>query len=335
MIVALWVVWGFFSTTHAGETAAVSGRAMGTTWSVKFVQPDRPLTRESVERAVADRLEQLEQLFSTYRPQSAISRFNAAADTGWVPVAAEIAEVASASRQISELTGGAFDATIDPLIRLWGFASKARLHALPSATEIATARALVDWRRLEVRLSPPALRKTQPQLSADFSSIAKGYSADALSELLVQLGARNHLVQIGGDIKTRGAPSSAAGWPTAIEQPDVAVPGVACVMTLDGQALSTSGDYRNFFQDGQRRFGHIIDPRTGEPVLNSLAAVSVVHASCAHSSALATALFVLGPDDGFRLAAKEGLACLFFVRRGEQVVQKPTPAFERLAQMKP
>ena len=155
-----------------------------------------------------------------------------------------------------------------------------------------------------------------------------------ISELLVQLGAPNHLVQIGGDIKTRGAPAGAAGWPTAIERPDPDASGIACVVTLNGQALSTPGDYRNFFQAGNRRYGHIIDPRTGEPVLNSLAAVSVVHPSCAYSSALATALFVLGEEDGFRLATKERLACAFFVRREAGVVQRGTPAFEQLVERK-
>jgi FAD:protein FMN transferase len=322
-------------SAHAGDTAAISGRAMGTTWSVKFSQPARPLTREVVEREVADRLEQLEQIFSTYRPQSALSRFNAATQAEWIPVTAEMAEVASASRQISELTGGAYDVTVHPLVQLWGFAAKSRSNVLPTATEIATVRARVDWRKLEVRLSPPALRKTSPQLSVDFSSIAKGFSADALSELLVQLGAPNHLVQIGGDIKTRGAPPGVTGWATAIERPDVASPEIATVVTLNGQALSTSGDYRNFFQVGRRRYGHIIDPRSGEPVSNSLVAVSVLHASCARSSALATALFVLGSDDGFRLAVKEGWACLFFVRGESGVVPRATPAFDRFVQRKP
>jgi thiamine biosynthesis lipoprotein len=168
----------------------------------------------------------------------------------------------------------------------------------------------------------------------DFSSIAKGFSADVLSELLAELGLPNHLVQIGGDIKTRGAPAGSTSWPTAIEQPDPDAPGIATVVTLNGHALSTSGDYRNFFQVGRRRYGHIIDPRTGEPVSNSLVAVSVVHASGARSSALATALFVLGADDGFRLAEKEGLACLFFGRSESGVVQRATAAFERFVQRK-
>ena len=334
-LVAGWAaLFVLFPTAHASEVVALSGRAMGTTWSVKFVQPNQPLSREDVKSAVAGRLEQLEQIFSTYRPQSALSRFNAATHTAWIPVAAEMAEVADTSRRISELTDGAYDVTIHPLVQLWGFASQHRSNSLPSAAKIASARALVDWRRLEVQLSPPALRKTQPQLRVDFSSIAKGFSADVLGELLVQLGAPNHFVQIGGDIKTRGTPAGAAGWPAAIERPDADAPEIARVLTLNGHALSTSGDYRNYFRIGKRRFGHIIDPRTGEPVSNSLAAVSVVHASCAHSSALATALFVLGADEGFRLATREGLACLFFVRSDGGVMQRATPAFEGLVQRK-
>ena len=316
------------SAVHAIEPIAISGRAMGTTWSVKIEPPDSPFDSAKVTQQIDERLEQLEQLFSTYRPQSALSRFNAAASRDWIPVAREMAEVARASEGISLLTGGAYDVTVLPLVRLWGFASQRRSDSLPMPAEIATASALVDWRKLEVRMNPPALRKTLPHLSADFSSMAKGFAADAVSELLVTIGARNHFVQVGGDIKTRGAPANASGWRAAIEQPVEGASSIACLVTLDGQALSTSGDYRNFFQVGPRRYGHIIDPRTGEPASSSLAAVSVVNASCARSSALATALFVLGPDDGFRLATERQLACLFFVRRGTDIVQKATPAFE-------
>jgi thiamine biosynthesis lipoprotein len=317
---------------NASETITFTGRAMGTGWSVKFVQPRTPLISADVERAVIERLEELEQLFSTYRRQSALSRFNALQHTEWEPVAPELAIVASESREVSRITGGAFDVTVYPLVQLWGFGSRHRSGTVPSTAEIAVARARVDWRRLEVQLSPPALRKTEPSVSADFSSMAKGFSADSISDLLTELGAPDHLVQVGGDLKSGGSKIRDEGWHAAIEQPVGDARAIACVLVLTGEALSTSGDYRNFFHVGRQRFGHIIDPRTGQPPASGLASVSVVHASCAMSSALATGLFVLGPEEGYRLALAHGLACLFQVRNGTELVRRSTPEFDRLLQ---
>lgn len=160
--------------------------------------------------------------------------------------------------------------------------------------------------------------------------MAKGFAADEIDALLTQLGLPNHLVQIGGDMKLSGGGPAGDGWRVAIEQPVDDGRAVARVVDLEHAALSTSGDYRNFFHVGRQRYGHIIDPRTGQPPASSLASVSVVHASAAWSSALATGLFVLGPDAGMALARKHGWACLFLVREGTQLVQRPTPAFERL-----
>ena len=293
---------------YASSLVTVSGRAMGTTWTVKFIQPSIPLPPATVERSVAERLEQLEQLFSTYRPQSALSRFYAARSTEWIPVAAELVQVACESGRISELTKGAFDVTVWPLVQLWGFGSRRRTGSIPTQSEIAGARARVDWRRLEVRTSPSALRKSEPGVGVDFSSMAKGFSADEVSHLLTRLGVPNHLVQLGGDVKAGGVGPEGGGWRVAIENPSEPPTSPAHVVALRDMALSTSGDYRNsFFMDG-RRYGHIIDPRRGEPVSGTLAAVSVVHASCATSSAWATALFVLGADEGIRIAEMQGIA---------------------------
>jgi thiamine biosynthesis lipoprotein len=315
---------------RASAPVAVHGRAMGTSWTVKFIQPAPALDAGIVRQHVADRLEALEQQFSTYRPGSELSRFNGSAGTDWLAVSPELARVAVNSRGISELTGGAFDVTIDPLVRLWGFGPPGRNGVLPAEADIVRARARVDWRQLEARLDPPALRKIQRGIAADFSSMAKGFAADAVGEVLVALGVPNHLVQIGGDLKASGAGEHGGGWPAGIQQPLGESRAIADVVMLTGLALSTSGDYRNsFLADGQR-YGHIIDPRTGCPVASALASVSVVQASGAMASALATALFVLGPDAGFQLAEAHGLACLFLVRDGADFARRATREFESL-----
>jgi thiamine biosynthesis lipoprotein len=302
---------------------------MGTAWTVKVVGAERGPEVAVLRRQVAEKLEQLEQTFSTYRDVSELSRFNAAHHTDWIPVSPELALVAAESRRLSELTDGAFDVTVAPLVRLWGFGRERRSGDIPSAAEIAAARENVGWPLLETRTNPPALRKVRPQVTADFSSMGKGFAADAVSALLTARGVPNHLVQIGGDVRSGGAVAEGDGWPIAIEQPLNDVPGVECVVVLTGQAISTSGDYRNFFHVGRQRYGHIIDPRTGWPPRGSLASVSVVHDSCASSSALATALFALGSDEGIRLATREHLACLFLLRDGAGLIRHATPEFER------
>ena len=327
-------IWGGHASTPvvAAEPVAVSGRAMGTTWTVKFLPLENGMRTVEIEHRIADRLEQLERIFSTYRPSSEIAKFNATGGTGWVSVSPELAAAAVQARQISERTRGAFDVTADPLIRMWGFGPEGRRSTLPTPQEIAATRLKVDWRQLEARTDSPALRRARAGVTADFSSIAKGYSADAVGRLLTDLGASTHFVQIGGDIKTGGTGPTGEGWRTGIETPAYARRAVARTVLLSGHALSTSGDYQNFIADRDKRFGHIINPLTGRPAGSELASVSVVDPSCATSSALATALFVLGPEDGWEVAVKEKLACLFFSReaKGSGFVQRPTPEFEKL-----
>ena len=328
MILRICAAVVLFAATRAfaAEPVALTGRALGTTWTVKFLQPAPPLNPATLTARISATLERLEQQFSTYRPNSELSRFNTARTTDWITVSPELARVATDCRALSVLTGGAFDATIFPLVDLWGFGPQRRSGPPPSATEISAARSRTDFRRLESRASPPALRKTSANLAADFSSMAKGFAADTIAAQLSALGSTDHYVQIGGDIATAGP----RPWRVAIEQPAGSAP-LAHVFDLAGQSLSTSGDAHNSFTHAGRRYGHILDPRTGEPVASPLASVSVVAPTCAQSSARATALFVLGPDAGFALAVRERWSALFLIREGPSFTAHPTPEFTRLA----
>lgn len=317
------------SPSPSPTPVTLGGRAMGTTWWVTVRAPAPGLATAVVERTIADRLEMLEQQFSTYRTRSELSQFNARPDTAWFPVSAELISVAAEARRLSELTGGAFDATIAPLLRVWGFGPQRRTGDLPSREEIQPARSSVDWRRLEIRADPPALRKTQADVEADFSSLVKGFAADAISALLTAAGHGEHLVQIGGDTRTGPTPS-AQPWHVGVESADLLNSIPVAVVRLNGQALSTSGDYRNFFVVEGQRYGHILDPRTGHPVKGKLASVTVVHPSCATSSALATALFVLGAEEAWAFATQHRLACLFQVREGANLTPRLTPEFTAL-----
>lgn len=303
---------------YAAEPATLTGRAMGTTWIVKY---RGEAESEAVRQRVAERLEALEDILSLYRPESELSRFNRARTTDWLEVSPELARVAEGSRAISDLTGGAFDATVAPLLALWGFGPKGAVRQAPSGRSLVAARQLVDYRTLEVRRAPPGLRKTRATATADFSSYAKGFAADQVSDLLQVLGLPDHLVQIGGDVKTRSPQS----WRVGVEKP-----GAGLVATLElakESALSTSGNHRNAVEREGRRDGHIIDPHTGRPVVSPVVSVSVIHTSCAQSSSLATGLYVMGLEVGMALAEREGLAVLFLVEEGGLIAPRASDAW--------
>ncbi|MES2691952.1 MAG: FAD:protein FMN transferase [Verrucomicrobiota bacterium] len=301
----------------------VKGRAMGTEWWIRYEAEAEP---GKVEKQVAQRLEELEKVFSTYRSDSELTRFNRTESTDWITVSPEMVWVAYHSRRVSELTEGTFDPTVAPLVTLWGFGPQGVANRMPDEVQIKAAQELVDYRRLDVRLESPALRKTVAALKADFSSMAKGYAADQISELLVSMGVASHLLAIGGDIKSRGRETS-MGLSTPTAEPSGST---AAVVRLKGeQAVSTAGNYRTVVMYGRKRYGHIVDPRTGRPVDSAVLSVSVVHTSCAYSSALATGLYVLGLEKGMRLARSEGLAVMFIMREGERMVVRATPEFEK------
>lgn len=311
----------------APDPTTVSGRAMGTTWSAQWRAPAAAIDPAAVKEALAGCLEALEQQFSTYREGSEVSHFNRTRHTEWFPVSADLARAAMLAREISARTGDAFDPTIAPLLRTWGIGPHPARDTWPTAAERAAARAQVDWRRLEVRTDPPALRKADPHLQVELASLAKGYAVDRLSALLNRLGAPHHLVRIGGDFRAAGPGPREEGWRVAIEDPLNPGGKPACVVTLRNEALSTSGNYRNALQIGGQAVGHILDPRSGLPVSGSLWSVSVRAGTCAESSALATALFVLGAEEGRRLAARESIAAVFLLRDGPHLRQHASPAF--------
>lgn len=314
----------------AAELVSFSGRTMGTVYSVKFLQPSAPIPGERARQEISALLGRLEQAMSTYREDSEVCRFSAYRGSDWFAVSVDTARVVTESLRVSELTGGAFDVTVDPLVRLWGFGPRRETGEPPPETAIADARRRVGWRKLQARLDPPALRKSSPEISVDLSAIAKGYAADAIAVYLEQLGVINYLVAISGDLRARGHAQQGRLWRVGVDKPLDDGRAVQRIIELKDGAISTSGDYRNFFTDAGRRYSHVIDSRTGWPATHNLASVTVVQATSARADALATALMVLGPDAGYTLAVKRGWVCLFILRTASGFVEKATPAFEVL-----
>ncbi len=293
---------------------------MGTTYSVKIAGVLTEDEQLRLERATAARLDEIDRRMSTWRDDSEVTRFGASASTEWFEVSGETAAVVATAQRIAEDTGGAFDITVAPLVDLWGFGPEGE-KSVPSDDDIAAAMETCGWSRLDVgtdSAGQPALRKTVPDLRIDLSAIAKGYAVDAIAEVLEAMGHSSYMVEIGGEVRVAGEKAPGTPWRIGIQLPDAARAVVESIVALEHGALATSGDYRNFFRAGARRYSHTIDPRTGRPVEHSLASVSVIAPTCEEADALATALMVLGPEEGYTLATERGLAVLL-------VVRKPSP----------
>lgn len=318
------LLWAVGIAEEPPTVVNLRGLTMGSTWSAKYRPSTNTLPPREVERALQARLDDLEQQMSTWRADSNLMRFNASKETNWFPVPRDTAVVVREALEVSRLTEGAFDATVFPLVQLWGFGPAGRRKGLPSTNEVSVALARVGWRRLESRLDPPALRKSQPDMAVDLSALCPGYASDCLGEILTSLGVRDFLVDVGGELKALGDGATGPGWRVGVEQPGEGAPTLAARVALVNQSLASSGDYRNFFTIAGRRYSHHLDPRTGWPTESTIASVSVVHASTMHADAMGTGLTVLGFEKAWALAQREKLGVLFILREGTQFKLRAT-----------
>ena len=310
----------------------LQGSTMGTTYSVKVVDLPPAVSSVELQQKLDEVLERINDLMSTYRTDSELSRFNNDPTTDWVPVSMALAKVVDTARKTSEQSGGAFDVTVGPLVNLWGFGPGKESKALPTDDEIAVAKQGVGFRKLQVRLDPPALKKSLPNLYVDLSAIAKGYGADEVARLLDALDIRNYLVEIGGEIQTSGHSGRGTPWRVAVETPDPRGRTVYRVVELRSGGMATSGDYRNFYVQEGKRYSHTIDPVTARPVTHQLASVTVLMPDSMRADAFATAMMALGPKSGFEWAESQGIAAFFVVRQGKEFSDLATEHFKTYLQ---
>lgn len=312
-----------------GEIVSLDGETMGTTWSVRCVTPEQ-LDEASLLSAIQTELDAVIGVFSTWVRTSEISRFNTAPAEMYA-LSPEFWAVLQAALDIADETNGAVDPTLGALVDLWGFGPSGPrpddVPAVPSDAEISEALAVSGWQKL--RLHMDAEQRGAYQLGGmrfDFSGIAKGRAVDRVSDALTRLGVTSHLIEVGGEMRGRGVKPDMQPWWIGLEPP----PGSQAprtVAALVDIAVATSGDWRRAFEAEGRLYPHTIDGRTGRPVDNGMASVTVFHDSAMLADAWATALTVLGPDDGPAFAEAHRLAAQMIVRTEAGMVEKLTPAF--------
>jgi len=311
------------ATLGRADDLTLRGGAMGTRWMVK-VRASEAEDAEGLRAAVVGRLAEIDRTMSTWRKDSEISLFNASRSTNWFPVAPEFARVLRRGLEIARATDGAFDPTVLPLSRLWGFTTHSGLGDPPNASEIAGQLSRVGHDKIVARLKSPAVRKTDARTEIDLSAIAKGFAVDAVAELLARRWCTNWLVDIGGEVRGHGRSGKGRAWRIGIEAPIVGERRIHLAVEVADGAVATSGDYRNFIELAGRRHAHIIDARSGYPIPQRGLAVSVQAKDCLTADAWATALCVLGPERGSAIAEKAGIAALFLTTRKGKVQSRPT-----------
>jgi len=295
------------SCDKPAEAIKISGPTMGTSYNITLYPADgKTVDSEQLQKQIDKTLKRINQQMSTWVKDSEISLFNKSQSTRWYPISLEFAEVVKAAQSISTLSGGAFDITVGPLINIWGFGKDFKNNN-PDNSAIAAAKANIGYQKLEVRLSPPALKKQIPQLQVNLSAIAKGYGVDAIADQLAAAGVNNYLVEIGGEIRANGTKPNKSLWRIAIEKPSTRERSIQQGILLDNTGVATSGDYRNYFEREGKRYSHTIDPKTGRPITHTLASVTVLHKSAMMADGLATAIMVLGESKAKKFIADNKL----------------------------
>jgi len=314
------------------ELASFAGNTMGTSYSVQLggggadaagnAAPDTVALARDVDALLAG----IDASMSTYSPTSELSRFNASSNTDWVRLSAPTTAVLGQAIETSAASAGAFDATVGPLVNLWGFGPDERGSRAPASRDIARALSRVGHANLEIG-TDGAVRKQRADAYVDLSGIAKGHAADRVADALAARGHDSFLVEIGGELRASGAKPDGTSWRVAIERPSARRRAVYRVVSLEDAAIATSGDYRNFYDDGGQRYSHSIDPRTGRPVEHALASVSVIASTTMEADAWSTALMIAGPEDGLALAQDNALAAHFVVKSASGLDEHHTDTF--------
>lgn len=313
---ALWSGW---QQQRQPVIHALNGWTMGSTWSVRVVaSPETDLL--AVRSGLEAQLAELDRQLSNYRDDAELARLNRAPVGEWQPLSAHLAAVLRFGQQLHEQSGGAFDMTVKPLVNRWGFGAAEPRSTLPSAAEIAAARALAGSAQLAFSADGRQVRRTAA-IAIDVDAIAPGYVADVLAAWLVAQGWPDHLVEVGGELRAGGQRPDGSAWRVGIERPQRDRGNVDQVIAVRAGGIATSGDYRDFVEIDGQRYSHTIDPVTGWPVTHALTSVTVIADTGLQADGYATALMVLGPDRGMAWANARRLPVFMIIRtaNGERV----------------
>ncbi len=297
------------------ELVKMAGPVMGTRWSAELGLPDGT-DQAILEAALIAVVARVDTQMSTWKPDSDLMRLNATPIDTWVDIPAELMLVLARGLEVGRLSNGAFDIGLGDLVRAWGFGADA-------ADEAAIRANLNQPRRpthelLELDEKGLRVRKLAP-LTLDLSGIAKGYGVDQMMQVCEDFNVSSALLALDGELRAKGSRPDGMAWSVAIQNPEIGATLPFSMLELNDAAIATSGDYRHWVEVANTHFSHTMDRQKGGPVQPGIASVTVVAADCMTADAMATAIFVLGPQKGGELATKLGIDCLILERAGENI----------------
>lgn len=262
-----------------------AGTIFGTTYHITYQYDD------DLQKELEAKMKEVDNALSMFNKESIISRVN---NNQQVELNRMFLEVFQQAQKISEDTNGAFDITVGPLVNAWGFGFKN--EQMPDKHAVDSLMAIVGYQK--VRCDGKRIIKNDPRITLDCSAIAKGYGVDVVARLLEEKGISNYMVEIGGEVVTHGISEKRVPWKIGVTKPtdDPLQEGneLQTVLNLTDKAMATSGNYRNFYYKGKRKYAHTIDPKTGYPVQHSILSATVLTNHCMRADAYATAFMVMG-----------------------------------------
>ena len=301
------------------------GETQGTHYHIRYSGREQRELQGAVEMFLAD----FDKIFSNYRPDSEVSRFNRHPSTEWFPVSLSLERLVAQSLHLSVKSEGAFDITIGALLKVWGFGPYKRLDsAVPDASAIVASLKQSGYQHLETRPEPPSLRRKVSGLEIDLSGIAQGHAVDKIAELLENRSIHSYMVEIGGEVLAKGEKYPGIDWRIAIEAPQRESGQIVTTVRPRGLGLATSGDYRNFFEENGQRYSHILDPRLGRPVQHNLASVSVLAPTVTEADAYAKVWMVLGSAEAQKKALAWELPSFLIFRNSQGFTTLAIAGFE-------
>ena len=302
------------------ESAVYEGAAMGTVYQVRVIGPG--LADLELEEGIREQVERVNLLMSNWVIDSDVTRFNYYNGVGPFEVSEHTAFVVNRVLELSRQTGGALDPTVSPLIELWGFGTQ-RDVPFPSDEEVRRSLQMVGYDKLTV--DGRFLTKSFPRLSLNLSALAKGYAVDLVCGYLEEKRITRYMVNIGGEVRTSGFNDRGIPWQMGIEQPESNERNkIYRKVALGNNAMATSGDYRNYFEYNNKKYSHILDPRTGFPIEPNVTLATVIAPDCMTADGLATALMVLTPEESIALVEQmKGVECLIVVRAQDGTLVDP------------
>lgn len=315
MIFLLLLIFGTIWILRFRGTATLrtaEGPIFGTFYHIKYE------AAQSLDSAILAELKRVDSSLSVFNQLSTISAVNAGTTSR---TDAMLFDVLTKAQKVSKATNGAFDVTVMPLVNAWGFGFKKGIF--PTDAQVDSLRAIVGFHHIS--LSPDSLlTKSDPRITIDCGAIAKGYGVDRVARVLREHGVRNYMVEIGGEVVTKGRNPKGTPWQIGVNRPvnkgESENGGLQTVLSLENAALATSGNYNNYYERNGRKYAHTIDPRTGRPVQHSLLSATVIAPDCATADAYATAFMVLGLDEAKLILQKQKELKAFFIftdSRGE------------------